>query len=112
MFYIEEPDTHGHAFGTNSEVVEKLVGTLDNVTKYIEVSSAYFLCPFSYVIFCQQQLEKYKLSDKVNVIHLSDHGMINVTPRTFVNVTQYLRNDTYYWGGASPCLQFVPKPGK
>lgn len=37
MFYIEEPDTHGHAFGTNSDIVENLIRKLDNVTKYLEV---------------------------------------------------------------------------
>lgn len=37
--------------------------------------------------------------------------MLNVKPRNFINVTQYLQNGTYYWGGASPCLQFIPNPG-
>lgn len=39
MFYIEEPDTHGHALGTNSGVVEDLVRKLDNVTRYLDVNT-------------------------------------------------------------------------
>lgn len=38
MLYIEEPDTHGHALGTNSEVVKNIIRKLDNVTEYLEVS--------------------------------------------------------------------------
>lgn len=57
-------------------------------------------------------MEKYELTDKVNVIHLSDHGMLNVKPKNFINVTQYLQHGTYYYGGTSPCLQFIPKQGK
>lgn len=38
MFYIEEPDTHGHAFGSDSSVVKNLVMKLDNVTRYLEVT--------------------------------------------------------------------------
>lgn len=42
MLYIEEPDTHGHAFGTNSEVVTNLIRKLDNVTRYLEVGIIFF----------------------------------------------------------------------
>lgn len=59
----------------------------------------------------KDQLEKHGLRDKVNVIHLSDHGMISVRPPNFINITQYLPNGMYEWGGASPVLQIVPKEG-
>ncbi|KAJ8940355.1 hypothetical protein NQ314_010737 [Rhamnusium bicolor] len=94
MLYIEEPDTHGHAFGPESKTVRALLEKLDNVTLYLE-----------------EQLEKHKLTDKVNVIHLSDHGMVSVTPPYFINITQYMKNNTYDWAGASPCIQIIPHKG-
>ncbi|CAH0546226.1 unnamed protein product [Brassicogethes aeneus] len=94
MVYFEEPDTHGHAFGPNSKVVLDLLQKLDNVTKYLD-----------------DQLKKNNLDDHVNVIHLSDHGMIAVTPPKFINITQYLTNGTYQYAGASPCIQIIPKEG-
>ncbi|KAJ8954062.1 hypothetical protein NQ318_004367 [Aromia moschata] len=94
MLYFEEPDTHGHAFGPDSEIVNELIEKLDNITLYLE-----------------EQLEQHNLSDKVNVIHLSDHGMVSVTPPYFINITQYLKNGTYEWTGASPCIQIIPHDG-
>ncbi|KAJ8924970.1 hypothetical protein NQ315_001135 [Exocentrus adspersus] len=94
MLYFEEPDAHGHAFGPNSEVVKDLIRKLDNITLYLE-----------------QQLKQHELTDKVNVMHLSDHGMIGVTPPNFINITQYMTNGTYEWAGASPCIQIVPHEG-
>lgn len=38
MLYFEEPDTHGHAFGTNSKVIKDLLVKLDNITSYLEVN--------------------------------------------------------------------------
>lgn len=60
----------------------------------------------------QDQLESHGLVEKVNVIHLSDHGMINVKPPNFINITQYIPYGTYKWGGASPVLEVIPKEGK
>ncbi|CAG9818495.1 unnamed protein product [Phaedon cochleariae] len=94
MFYIEEPDTHGHAFGPNSNTVHELLQKLDNVTAYLE-----------------KKLEEHKLTEKANVIHLSDHGMISVTPPYFINITQYIKNGTYEWAGATPCIQITPNAG-
>lgn len=46
------------------------------------------------------------------MIHLSDHGMVNVKPSHFINVTQYLTPNTYNYAGTSPLFQFFPKKGK
>lgn len=37
MLYFEEPDTHGHAFGPNSQTVKNLILKLDNITGYLHV---------------------------------------------------------------------------
>ncbi|XP_076272529.1 bis(5'-adenosyl)-triphosphatase enpp4-like isoform X2 [Rhynchophorus ferrugineus] len=94
MLYFEEPDTHGHAFGPNSVIIKDLLAKLDNITGYLH-----------------QQLELNNLSDKVNVIQVSDHGMTAVTPPHFINITQYLKNGTYEWAGASPAIQIIPHGG-
>lgn len=38
MIYIEEPDTHGHAFGPESNEVTDVLRQLDNITNYLDVS--------------------------------------------------------------------------
>lgn len=40
MLYIEEPDSHGHIYGPNSEVVLNVIQELDNVTQYLFVSTS------------------------------------------------------------------------
>lgn len=69
-----------------------MISKLDNLTKYI-----------------QQKLIDFKLDKRVNVIHLSDHGMNSVTPPNFIDLTKYLTNGTYEMYGSSPVLQIVPK---
>lgn len=94
MLYFEEPDTHGHAFGPNSVIIKDLLEKLDNITGYLHA-----------------QLEHHNLSDKVNVVQLSDHGMTAVSPPFFINITQYITNGTYEWAGASPAIQIIPREG-
>nr|CAI5835266.1 unnamed protein product [Callosobruchus analis] len=94
MLYIEQPDTYGHIFGANAPQFKEMLRKLDNVTKYL-----------------QDQLESHHIADKVNVVHLSDHGLITITPQTFINITQYMKQGTYTWAGASPCIQITPHKG-
>ncbi|XP_060535663.1 bis(5'-adenosyl)-triphosphatase ENPP4-like [Cylas formicarius] len=94
MLYFEEPDNHDHAFGPSSATIKKMLKKLDNITGYL-----------------QQKLHDNDLLDKVNVVHLSDHGMTGVTPPHFVNITQYMKNGTYEWAGASPAIQITPHTG-
>lgn len=37
MLYFEEPDTHGHVYGPESDTVFNLLKRLDNITRYIDV---------------------------------------------------------------------------
>lgn len=65
---------------------------MDDLTKYI-----------------QQKLFENNLDQRVNVIHLSDHGMSTVTPPSFINLTDFVRTETVSFYGTSPVLQVVPK---
>lgn len=64
---------------------------MDNITKYI-----------------QDKLIEYRLEKRVNVVHLSDHGMNSVSPPNFIDLTTFLMNGTYEFYGSSPVLQVVP----
>lgn len=68
-----------------------MVAKLDDLTKYI-----------------QQKLVDNKLEKRVNVIHLSDHGMNSVSPPNFIDLTKFIANGTYTMYGTSPVLQIVP----
>ncbi|XP_065160504.1 bis(5'-adenosyl)-triphosphatase enpp4-like isoform X2 [Atheta coriaria] len=91
MLYFEEPDTHGHVYGPESDTVFNLLKRLDNITRYID-----------------DQLLANDLADYVNVIHLSDHGMSSVSPPNFINITQFLKSNTYEIADTSPCLHIIP----
>lgn len=69
-----------------------MVARVDNLTKYI-----------------QEKLIENKLKHRVNVIHLSDHGMVGVTPPKFINLTKFIHKRHYKMYGSSPVLQIVPK---
>lgn len=69
-----------------------MVARLDNLTLYI-----------------QKQLIEKGLEKRVNVIHLSDHGMKEVTPPKFIYLDTILANDNCDIYGTSPVLQIVPK---
>lgn len=58
--------------------------------------------------YIQKKLIEYKLQNRVNVIHLSDHGMSSVTPKNFINLKAFLVEGTYEVYGSTPVLQIVP----
>lgn len=68
-----------------------MIAKVDDLTKYI-----------------QQQLIEHNLDKRVNVIHLSDHGMDSVSPPNFIDLREFLTNGTYKMYGTSPVLQVVP----
>lgn len=92
MFYIEEPDTHSHAFGPESKTITDLVEKLNNVTEYLH-----------------QRLEEKKLLNRVSVVHLSDHGMDSLQLLNVIDLTKIIGNETVKFYGTTPVLQIVPK---
>ncbi|XP_041771160.1 bis(5'-adenosyl)-triphosphatase ENPP4-like [Anopheles merus] len=93
MLYIEEPDYYGHIYGPESDRIEQLVVKLNDFTRQLHA-----------------RIAEQRLAERVNVVHLSDHGMESVMPKNFINLTSLvsaeLRYDTY---GSTPVLQIVPK---
>lgn len=94
LLYIEDPDYHAHAFGPKSDVIAQILIHLDELTQYI-----------------QTKLRENNLLDRVNVIHLSDHGMESVIKKNIIDLTNILKKNTYKYYGTSPVLQIVPMHG-
>ncbi|XP_055843677.1 ectonucleotide pyrophosphatase/phosphodiesterase family member 5-like [Episyrphus balteatus] len=95
MFYSEQPDKLAHIVGPDTQNITDVVASLDLLTKYI-----------------QEQIIAHKLQKRVNLIHLSDHGMAGVPTTRFINLTDYLEPDSCKMYGTSPILQIVPSEGK
>lgn len=91
FLYVENPDHDAHIYSTDSPLVTDIVGRLDSLTKYI-----------------QDQLVAVNLSDRVNVVHVSDHGMTNVAMPRYIDLGKWLLNGTYQWFESSPVLQVIP----
>lgn len=90
MFYIEEPDLHAHAFGPESSTITEFVAQLDHVTEYFH-----------------QKIQKHNLENRVNVVHLSDHGMDSLELRNVINLTSIIGDKAKFYG-TTPVLQIVP----
>lgn len=95
MFYIEEPDTHGHAYGPESNTITNFVKKLSEATEYMH-----------------QKIVASNLLDRVNVVHLSDHGMDSLLLKNVIDLNKIISNDTINYFGSTPILQIVPKNGK
>lgn len=95
LLYFEDPDFHAHAFGPESDTITQILYQLDDLTQYIQV-----------------KLKEHNLLDRVNVIHLSDHGMESISKSNIIDLRKILKNDTYSYYGTSPVLQIIPTIGK
>ncbi|XP_064644764.1 glycerophosphocholine cholinephosphodiesterase ENPP6-like [Lineus longissimus] len=100
--YIEDPDHFGHRYGPFSDVLNK---TVLNIDKHID--------------YLQDQLAEHQLTDEVNIMIMSDHGMTQLDLTKMINVTKYMsaeererltnnyRNNIEY-----PMFSLWPKLGK
>lgn len=75
--YFPEPDSVGHSFGPGSPEVQASVESMDQSLGYL-----------------MQQFDSLHLWDKVNLIVLSDHGMVSVDMRnSAVAISDYVNMD-------------------
>lgn len=94
-FYFQEPDSQGHRTGPNSPEIDELVVELDSLVGLL--------------INGLKQLEHYP---NINLIVTSDHGMTEVSPDRYVDISQYTPRDWYETShGGNPLLHVNPKPG-
>jgi len=86
--YFEQPDAASHKFGVNSPNVTDQLARVDHTIDY-------FL----------KQLSSRDLLDKVNLIILSDHGMVDIDYDHIIDIPKILAPGTYTLCGGSPVLQ-------
>ncbi|XP_055934778.1 glycerophosphocholine cholinephosphodiesterase ENPP6-like [Argiope bruennichi] len=94
MLYYSGVDWAGHYASQDSPVFRKAVQIIDDVLDYL-----------------QKALARAKLTNQVNIMVLSDHGMADVRNTTFITLdkySQYIR----YQVNAGPIISLVPQPGK
>lgn len=94
MWYFDQPDDDGHSFSPSSSQVWERVHKLDEFMGYL-----------------LREIEKLRLEGRTNLIIISDHGMVGVSPENIIPLTSYLTRETYDIIGDSPTLQVVPKAG-
>lgn len=75
---LEEPDACGHHNGTQSQEVLDMVARVDSVIGYF-----------------RSKLAQLPISDQVDFIVVSDHGMVDYDPNKVVNLMDYLPRDSF-----------------
>lgn len=91
MWYIEQPDSEGHAFSPSSQQMRNMIAQADH-----------------FVGDLQREIIRNGLADRVNLIIVSDHGMETVKISDVINLHDFLTPDTYKIVGTSPVLQVIP----
>ncbi|XP_065223789.1 bis(5'-adenosyl)-triphosphatase enpp4-like [Planococcus citri] len=93
--YFEQPDAIGHAFGPYSEKTNEKLKQVDEILLY----------------FFEKLNQQPELKDRINLIVLSDHGMVEIKTDKIINISALMDPETYTKCGDSPVIQILPKPG-
>lgn len=94
FLYFGQLDAMGHKYGPNTPEVNATLQEMDRIVEYLLA-----------------ELKKYQLLDKMNIIILSDHGMLEVPKENLIDFREWLKNDSYEACGESPYWQIKIKPG-
>lgn len=94
FLYFGQLDAMGHKYGPNSAEVNSTLQEVDVTINYLLT-----------------ELVKYNLRDKMNIIILSDHGMLEVPKENLIDFRDWLKNDSYKACGESPYWQIKIEPG-
>jgi predicted AlkP superfamily pyrophosphatase or phosphodiesterase len=92
-FYFEEPDLTGHNKGPNSKEINLLVAELDSLVGVLIT-----------------RLSKLPHYNKINLIVTSDHGMIEISPDRYVDISSHTPREWYIRShGGNPLLHVTPR---
>ncbi|XP_077486086.1 glycerophosphocholine cholinephosphodiesterase ENPP6-like isoform X2 [Amblyomma americanum] len=97
MFYYEGPDAEGHRNGPDSDGIESAVGKVDH-----------------YLWNLQMGLEREGLSDQVNIVVVSDHGMTRTNPEASHHIymdSLVNERDVYIMLDKGPFAMLHPQAG-
>lgn len=93
-WYFQEPDAVSHKYGPVSKETKRVVESIDSLL-------GVFL----------QRIDGLPIKSKINVIILSDHGMAEISPEKFINLTDYMEQDWFSgFSGSNPVYSLQPKP--
>ncbi len=96
MLYFSEPDHTGHDWGVNTSEIVEAVEEMDDLLGYL-----------------LQNLEGLKIHSNLNLIIVSDHGMINVSENKRIVLDDYIsRLGDLYLNGRGTHVQFDLKKFK
>lgn len=94
--YIDAPDWKGHSDGALSKAYKD---SIEEVDKYA-------------VGYLLDQLEEESLIDKVNLIFVSDHSMVNTSSDQVILLDKYIDPATYQLAESGPIGHIWPNEGK
>ena len=91
--YFHEPDRAGHTYGPDHEEIDKMVAYMDTLIGDL-----------------MNKIDNFPPEYNINLIVTSDHGMTEVTPERYVDLTQYVDRDWFErTHGGNPLLNLQPK---
>lgn len=91
--YFNEPDRSGHNYGPEHPAIDSIVKYLDSLVGDLI-----------------NRLNKFPSQYNINLIVTSDHGMTEITPERYVDMTGYVdRNWFERTHGGNPLLNLQPK---
>lgn len=93
MLYFNEPDSHGHRVGPESDEIGTTIEYLDELVGIL-----------------MDELAKLPIADKINLIVTSDHGMGDISPERHVRITDHIKWDwieRFHGGNPVYALQTV-----
>ena len=93
--YFEDPDTAGHDHGPNAVETQEAIRRTD-----------------AYLGRLLGGIERRGLTDRVNIVVTSDHGMAEVTEDRVVVLDDYVSLDDVEVVDINPTLGLIPKAGK
>lgn len=92
FLYFHEPDAHGHNYGTDDSRTIKVIKQSD------QRAGELF-----------QKLKEAEIYDLINIVIVSDHGMLTVTRDKIINTTGIIDRNLYDVFGYTPVFHIRPK---
>lgn len=95
FLYFSDTDTYGHRYGPNGQKINKAIRLLD---KQVGILRA--------------KIDSIGMTDKVNIILLSDHGMTQLRPDGQILLYKILKDKNVRMDGYGPLVQFFTSTAK
>ena len=93
--YFSFTDTQGHRFGPDSPEVATAIQQADSLVGYL-----------------MQQLQKLDSDNSINLLIVSDHGMVELSPKKRVVLDEYISTEYINIISGSPAVMFNVEDGK